>query len=225
MKSAVRILKKWSMKVNKMEKLKGKFITFEGVEGAGKSTQSKLLVEYLNNNGIEAVWTREPGGCEGAEEIRKLLVNGAVNKWDGITELLLMYAARRDHTEKKIKPLLKEGKVVVSDRYFDSTMAYQGYGYELDLNKIKQVQKIVLDDFEPDLTIILDLDVKQGLERTDKRGDKNRYEDMKIDFHNRVRNGFLNLVKENSKRVKLINVEDKSIEDLQKDIIDIILEY
>ncbi len=225
MKSAVRILKKWSMKVNKMEKLKGKFITFEGVEGAGKSTQSKLLVEYLNNNGIEAVWTREPGGCEGAEEIRKLLVNGAVNKWDGITELLLMYAARRDHTEKKIKPLLKEGKVVVSDRYFDSTMAYQGYGYELDLNKIKQVQKIVLDDFEPDLTIILDLDVKQGLERTDKRGDKNRYEDMKIDFHNRVRNGFLNLVKENSKRIKLINVEDKSIEDLQKDIIDIILEY
>lgn len=225
MKSAVRILKKWSMKVNKMEKLKGKFITFEGVEGAGKSTQSKLLVEYLNNNGIEAVWTREPGGCEGAEEIRKLLVNGAVNKWDGITELLLMYAARRDHTEKKIKPLLKEGKVVVSDRYFDSTMAYQGYGYELDLNKIKQVQKIVLDDFEPDLTIILDLDVKQGLERTDKRGDKNRYEDMKIDFHNRVRNGFLNLVKENPKRVKLINVEDKSIEDLQKDIIDIILEY
>ena len=89
-----------------MEKLKGKFITFEGVEGAGKSTQSKLLVEYLNNNGIEAVWTREPGGSEGAEEIRKLLINGAVNKWDGITELLLMYASRRDHTEKKVKPLL-----------------------------------------------------------------------------------------------------------------------
>ena len=205
-----------------MEKLKGKFITFEGVEGAGKSTQSKLLVEYLNNNGIEAVWTREPGGCEGAEEIRKLLVNGSVNKWDGITELLLMYAARRDHTEKKIKPLLAEGKVVVSDRYFDSTIAYQGYGYELDLNKIKQVQKIVLDDFEPDLTVILDLDVKRGLERTDKRGDKNRYEDMKIDFHNRVRKGFLNIANENPKRVKLINVEDKSIEDLQKDIINIL---
>jgi len=201
-----------------LKNLMGKFITFEGVEGAGKSTQSKLLVEYLNANGIESVWTREPGGCEGAEEIRKLLVNGAVNKWDGITELLLMYAARRDHTEKKIKPLLKEGKVVVSDRYFDSTMAYQGYGYELDLNKIKQVQKIVLDDFEPDLTIILDLDVKEGLERTNKRGDKNRYEDMEIDFHNRVRNGFLNIANENHNRVKLINVENMSIDELQKNI-------
>lgn len=222
MKSVVGILKKWLMLVNKMKlnSLKGKFITFEGVEGAGKSTQSKLLVEYLNNNNIEAVWTREPGGCEGAEEIRKLLINGAVNKWDGITELLLMYAARRDHTEKKIKPLLKEGKVVVSDRYFDSTMAYQGYGYELDLNKIKQVQKIVLDDFRPDITFVLDLDVKKGLERTDIRGEKNRYEDMKVDFHNRVRNGFLNIAKENSERVKLINVENKSIEELQKNILE-----
>ena len=136
-------------------KLKGKFITFEGVEGAGKSTQSRMLVDYLNNIGIEAVWTREPGGSDSAEEIRKLIISGAVNKWDGITELLLMYAARRDHTEKKIKPLLKEGKVVVSDRYFDSSFAYQGYGYGLDLNKIAEIQKIVLDDFKPNLTIIL----------------------------------------------------------------------
>ncbi len=212
---------------NKMnfEKLKGKFITFEGVEGAGKSTQSKLLVDYLNNNGIKAVWTREPGGCEGAEEIRQLLVNGAVNKWDGITELLLMYASRRDHTEKKIKPLLADGYVVVSDRYLDSTMAYQGYGYNLDLNKIKAVQNVVLDDFLPNLTIILDLDVKKGLERTDKRGDKNRYEDMKVDFHNRVRNGFINIAKENANRVKLINVENKSIEELQKEINEIIFNH
>ena len=208
-----------------LEKLKGKFITFEGVEGAGKSTQSKLLVEYLNTNGIKAVWTREPGGCEGAEEIRKLLVNGAVNKWDGITELLLMYASRRDHTEKKIKPFLKEGYVVVSDRYLDSTMAYQGYGYDLDLNKIKEVQKVVLDDFLPDLTIILDLDVIEGLQRTDKRGEKNRYEDMKVDFHNRVRNGFLNIAKQNTDRVKLINVKNKTIENLQKEINELIINF
>lgn len=207
------------------EKLKGKFITFEGVEGAGKSTQSKLLVEYLNTNGIKAIWTREPGGCEGAEEIRKLLVNGAVNKWDGITELLLMYASRRDHTEKKIKPFLKEGYVVVSDRYLDSTMAYQGYGYDLDLNKIKEVQKVVLDDFLPDLTIILDLDVIEGLQRTDKRGEKNRYEDMKVDFHNRVRNGFLNIAKQNTDRVKLINVKNKTIENLQKEINELIINF
>lgn len=208
-----------------LEKLKGKFITFEGVEGAGKSTQSKLLVEYLNNNGIEAIWTREPGGCEGAEEIRKLLINGAVNKWDGLTELLLMYSARRDHTEKKIKPALKNGLVVVSDRYFDSTTAYQGYGHQLDLNKIKDIQKIVLEDFKPDLTFILDLDVEKGLERTDIRGEKNRYEDMKIDFHNRVRNGFLNISKEDTERVKLINVENKSIEEVQKEILTSILNH
>lgn len=203
-------------------KLKGKFITFEGVEGAGKSTQSRMLVDYLNNIGVEAVWTREPGGSDSAEEIRKLIISGAVNKWDGITELLLMYAARRDHTEKKIKPLLKEGKVVVSDRYFDSSFAYQGYGYGLDLNKIAEIQKIVLDDFKPDLTLILDLDVEEGLRRTDVRGEKNRFESMAVAFHNRVRNGFAEIAKNNPNRVKLINVENKTIEDLQKDILNII---
>ena len=164
------------------KKLKGKFISFEGVEGAGKSTQSKLLVEYLNKNGIKAVWTREPGGSEGAEEIRKVIMLGGANQWDGITELLLMSAARRDHTEKKIKPLLKEGYVVVSDRYFDSTIAYQGYGHELDLNKIKAVQNVVLDGFKPDITIILDLEVEKGLARTEVRGEKNRFEDMKLEL-------------------------------------------
>ena len=205
-----------------MEKLKGKFITFEGVEGAGKSTQSKLLVEYLNNNGIEAVWTREPGGSEGAEEIRKLLINGAVNKWDGITELLLMYASRRDHTEKKVKPLLAEGKVVISDRYFDSSLAYQGYGHNLDLSKIQKIREIVLDDFKPDITIILDLDIKKGLERTNIRGEKNRFEDMDITFHNRVRNGFLHISQTEPERVKLLDVDNKSIQEIQKEILHII---
>lgn len=205
-----------------MEKLKGKFITFEGVEGAGKSTQSKLLVEYLNNNGIEAVWTREPGGSEGAEEIRKLLINGAVNKWDGITELLLMYASRRDHTEKKVKPLLAEGKVVISDRYFDSSLAYQGYGHNLDLSKIQKIREIVLDDFKPDITIILDLDIKKGLERTNIRGEKNRFEDMDITFHNRVRNGFLHISQTEPERVKLLDVDNKSIEEIQKEILHIL---
>lgn len=205
-----------------MEKLKGKFITFEGVEGAGKSTQSKLLVEYLNNNGIEAVWTREPGGSEGAEEIRKLLINGAVNKWDGITELLLMYASRRDHTEKKVKPLLAEGKVVISDRYFDSSLAYQGYGHNLDLSKIQKIREIVLDNFKPDITIILDLDIKKGLERTNIRGEKNRFEDMDITFHNRVRNGFLHISQTEPERVKLLDVDNKSIEEIQKEILHIL---
>lgn len=173
-----------------IECLKGKFITFEGGEGVGKSTQSKLFVKYLNENGVKAEWSREPGGCEEAEEIRNLLIKGSADKWDGITELLLMYASRRVHTEKKIKPLLQHGVTVVSDRYFDSTFAYQGFGYNLPINKIESVKKIVLEDFKPDLTFILDLNVKEGLERTDIRGEKNRYEDMKIEFHNRVRDGF-----------------------------------
>jgi dTMP kinase len=205
--------------MNKLEKLKGKFITFEGVEGVGKTTQSKLLVDYLNNNGVEAVWTREPGGCEGAEEIRKLLLSGTVNKWDGITELLLMYASRRDHTEKKIKPLLAQGKVVISDRYLDSTVAYQGYGYKLDLKKIKTIQEVVLGDFKPNITLILDLDIKEGLKRTEVRGERNRFEDMELDFHRRVGNGFRKIAEIEKDRVILINVENKSIDQLHKEIL------
>ena len=209
--------------MNKLINLKGKFVTFEGVEGAGKSTQSKLLVEYLNKNNIEAIWTREPGGCETAEEIRKLLISGSVNKWDGITELLLMYASRRDHTEKKIKPLLKEGKVVVSDRYFDSSTAYQGYGYKLNIEQIEMIKKIVLNDFEPDITFILDLPVIEGLKRTDIRGDKNRYEDMEIDFHKRVRDCFKEISIKNQNRVNLINVENLTIDEIHNKILNILL--
>lgn len=206
------------------DKVKGKFITFEGVEGAGKSTQSKLLVEYLNNNGVEAVWTREPGGCPEAEEIRNVLINGSVDKWDGITELLLMYAARRVHTEKKIKPLLEKNITVISDRYFDSSFAYQGFGHQIDLEKVKSIRKIVLDDFKPDITLILDLDIAEGLARTDKRGDKNRFEGMKLEFHNRVRNGFKYISENDPKRCKLINVKDYNIDELHMEIIKILSE-
>ena len=151
---------------------KGFFITLEGGDGCGKSTQCKMLLDFLKEKGIDFIMTREPGGSEGAEEIRKVIMLGGANQWDGITELLLMSAARRDHTEKKIKPLLKEGYVVVSDRYFDSMIAYQGYGHELDLNKIKAVQDVVLNGFKPDITIILDLEVEKGFARTEVRGEK-----------------------------------------------------
>lgn len=211
--------------MNFFERIKGKFITFEGVEGAGKSTQSKLLVEYLNNNGVEAVWTREPGGCTDAEEIRKLIVNGSVDKWDGITELLLIYASRKTHTEKKIKPLLEKGITVVSDRYFDSSTAYQGYGHKIELEKIKTLKQIVLGDFEPDLTLILDLNVLDGLNRTDIRGEKNRFEEMTVDFHRRVRLGFQKIAQENFHRCKIIEVQNYSIDVLQMEIINIIDNY
>ena len=220
-KKILKHLKEKEVKMN-LEKLRGKFITFEGAEGAGKSTQSKLLVEYLNSQGIDAVWTREPGGSNGAEEIREVLVKGSVNKWDSVTELLLMYAARRDHTEKKIKPLLKEGKVVISDRYFDSTVAYQGFGHQLDLKKIDTIRKVVLEDFKPDLTIILDIDIQKGQIRTHERGKRNRFDDMKIEFHNKVRNGFLTIVKNEPERCELINVNNLSIDEVQKKILEIL---
>ncbi|MDR0423796.1 MAG: dTMP kinase, partial [Rickettsiales bacterium] len=124
-----------------VEKLRGKFITFEGCEGVGKTTQSKLLVEYLGKNHVDAIWTREPGGCITAEKIRGLLLTGNTDKFDGITEMALMYAARLEHTEKKIKPYLKDGFVVVSDRYFDSTMAYQGYGQGVALERIEKFRE------------------------------------------------------------------------------------
>ena len=202
-----------------MENLRGKFITFEGGEGVGKSTQSKLLVEKLNKNGIEAVWTREPGGCEDAEEIRKLLISGSAGRWDGITELLLMYAARRVHTEKKIKPLLKNNTVVISDRYFDSSFAYQGFGHNLPIETIESIRKIVLEDFRPDLTIFLDMDTEDALKRTDKRGDKNRFEDMDIEFHRRVKDGFNYILSKEKERFIRIDVSGLSIETLNDMII------
>lgn len=202
-----------------MEKLRGKFITFEGGEGVGKSTQSKLLVEKLNKNGIEAVWTREPGGCEDAEEIRKLLISGSAGRWDGITELLLIYAARRAHTEKKIKPSLKNNVTVVSDRYFDSSFAYQGFGHNLPIETIETIKKIVLGDFKPDLTIFLDMDTEEALRRTDKRGDKNRFEDMNLEFHRRVKEGFNYIVSKEKERFIRIDVAGLSVEVLNDMII------
>ncbi len=199
-----------------LNKLKGKFITFEGGEGAGKSTQSKKMVEYLNNNNIEAIWTREPGGCEDAEEIRSLLINGGKDKWDGITELLLMYAARRVHTEKKIKPLLQKGITVISDRYLDSTLAYQGFAADIPVETINTIRNIVLGNFLPDLTIILDLEPRIGLNRVDIRGIKNRFEDKDFVFHQKVRKGF-DYIYENEKDIRniiKIDVENKNVDEL-----------
>ncbi|MDR1494996.1 MAG: dTMP kinase [Rickettsiales bacterium] len=208
-----------------MEKLRGRFITFEGGEGAGKTTQSKLLVEQMNKAGIGAIWTREPGGCEGAEEIRNLVLKGTVDKWDGITELLLLYASRKVHTERKIKPALNSGIAVVSDRYFDSSLAYQGFGHSLPLSKIDTVRKIVLDDFRPDLTLILDVDIGLGLSRACAGAGKNRFEDMDFEFHRRVRDGFNHIYEANPDRCIRIDTMDLSIEDLSGLIVERILKF
>ncbi len=182
-----------------------KFITFEGIEGSGKSTQTKLLHQYFLDKKIPAILTREPGGSKVAEEIRGLLVNGAVDKMDGVCETLLNFAARRDHVEKLIKPALVKGEIVICDRFFDSTIAYQSFGQDVDLEIIKSIQKAAIADFAPDITFLIDVDVDVSFERIKARADNNRYEKMDKSFHQKVRSGFLEIAKNNPQRVVVID--------------------
>jgi len=180
----------------------GKFITFEGGEGAGKTTQAKMLCEALEGAGIETLLTREPGGTFGAEAIRNLVLEGTSDRWSGMTELLLMYAARLDHMEKLIKPALERGVWVISDRFADSSLAYQGYARGLGAEKVKAVHAAVMDGFEPDLTILFDIDPILAQKRVETRGeDLSRFDAESIAFHNTLREAFLNIAEENSERI------------------------
>ena len=177
----------------------GRFITVEGGEGAGKSTQVAALAEALRERGHEVVTTREPGGSDGAEEIRRLLVTGPTDRWDPLSEVLLLYAARRDHWRHLIAPALARGAWVISDRFADSTMAYQGYGLGLAREIIRRIHRVTLEGVAPDLTLVLDLPVLTGIERSLRRLEQtagiaeDRYEQMDIDFHERMRAGFLEI--------------------------------
>ncbi|MHA1598941.1 MAG: dTMP kinase [Alphaproteobacteria bacterium] len=183
-----------------------KFITFEGGEGTGKSTQVKLLGDALAAIGIDAVTTREPGGAPGAEDIRKLLVNGDVGRWSPMSEALLNYAARAEHLQHTIVPALESGQWVISDRFVDSTTAYQGYGHGLDLQILEDLNRVVLGGFKPDLTLVFDLDLDTGLARAASRGDgEDRYERMGRDFHERLRQGFLDIADGQPDRCVLID--------------------
>ena len=146
-----------------------RFITFEGGEGAGKTTHVKRLADALTTAGIDVRTTREPGGAPGAEEIRDLLVTGETGRWDATSEALLHFAARRAHVEAMVRPALAAGRWVVCDRFADSTMAYQGYGHGLGRDAVETLYRVVLDDFAPDLTLILDVPVAVGLERAGGR--------------------------------------------------------
>jgi len=180
----------------------GKFITFEGGEGAGKTTQAKMLSEALEGAGIETLLTREPGGTFGAEAIRDLVLEGTSDRWSGMTELLLMYAARLDHVEKLIKPALERGVWVISDRFSDSSMAYQGYARGLGAEKVKALHAAVMDGFEPDLTILFDIDPILAQKRVETRGeDLSRFDAESIVFYNTLRNAFLDIAKANSERI------------------------
>ena len=143
----------------------GRFISFEGGEGAGKSTQARLLRDALDARGISCVPTREPGGSPGAEDIRKLLVQGDINRWEPVAETLLLFAARADHISRTIRPALAAGKWVICDRFTDSTYAYQGVGRNVERETIRRIETIAIDDFRPDLTLVLDISPEIGLLR------------------------------------------------------------
>ncbi len=184
----------------------GRFITLEGGEGAGKSTQVVRLKEWLERQGHEVVATREPGGAPGAEMVRKLLVEGPVERWDGVTEALLHFAARRDHLRSTVWPALKRGAWVISDRFADSTVAYQGYGHGADRTMLGGLYDMAVGEFCPDLTLILDLPVEIGLARAaSRRGTETRYESLPIAFHERVRAGFLDIAAVDPERCVVID--------------------
>lgn len=185
---------------------KSLFITFEGGEGAGKTTQIEKLKQKLQRAHRKVIATREPGGCPSAEMIRDLLVTGKTDKWEPMTELMLLFAARYEHFQKLIKPALESGKIVICDRFVDSTMAYQGYAMGLGQEKVQQLKDFVLGDFKPDLTFIFDIDPKLGLSRTQGRvHDENRYESMDFSFHEKIRAAFLDIAAKNKDRCVVLD--------------------
>ncbi len=185
---------------------RGRFITFEGGEGTGKSTQAARLVERLTRLGLDVVRTREPGGSLGAEDIRALVVSGATERWSARTELLLMYAARSDHLERTIVPALEAGKWVVCDRFADSSRVYQGLGGGADLSLVTAIERGVVEDHQPDITLVFDLPFEVGLERALGRGAaETRFESKGAAFHARLREGFRAVAEANPARCRLID--------------------
>ena len=187
---------------------RGRFITFEGGEGAGKSTQLKRLAARLEAAGREVLATREPGGSPGAESIRDLVLNGPADRWSPVTETLLMYAARRDHVERVIRPALARGAWVVCDRFADSTRAYQGAAGGADPALIAAMETYILEDTHPDLTLIFDFPPKMGLARAAARpGAEMRFESKGMAFHERLREGFLAIARAEPQRCVVIDAQ------------------
>ncbi|MFH0948610.1 MAG: dTMP kinase [Elusimicrobiota bacterium] len=199
---------------------KGFFITFEGSDGCGKTTQSGLLIEKLRNIGYDVVHTREPGGTVVAEALRKILLSPK-SKILPLTELLLYESCRAQHTGEIIMPALKLGKIIICERYADATVAYQGFGRGLDINIVMNLNKIATDNLEPDLTVYFDADIKKGLARAKLRG-KDRLEKENLLFHKRVREGYIWLVKKFPERFIKINA-NASIKKISKCIFDIVI--
>ena len=196
----------------------GLFITFEGPDGCGKTTQMKLLAEYFTKNGKEVVLTREPGGKGLGEKVREILLN-----YDGEVsdrcESFLFLADRAQNIDIIVNPAVKQGKIVLCDRHIDSTVAYQGYGRGLDIERINMLNNLATNGTKPDLTFVFDVDVETSMKRVGK--EKDRMESAGVEFHNRVRQGYLELAKQEPQRIKVIDAT-KSIEEIHDEVINIL---
>ena len=204
---------------------KGLFITFEGVEGAGKTTNIEYIAEKINDAGHEILLTREPGGTELGEAIRELLISKDFPEMHHNTELLLMFAARAEHLQKKIIPALEQGKWVLCDRFTDATYAYQGAGRDIDQGNIRALENLVQGSLRPDYTFLFDIDADIGLARAKSRGETDRFEQQHIDFFNRVRSQYLTMADENKSRYRIVQAQfdlatvQKQIDDLLSQIL------
>jgi dTMP kinase len=200
---------------------KGFFITFEGIDGSGKSTQIENLAIFLKNLGFDVITTREPGGSIGGEEIRNLLLQGDVDRWSAETEILLFTAARRDHLEKIILPALNEGKIVICDRFTDSTRMYQGMRGSKLRSLVDRLNEEVIH-LDPNLTIIIDIDPEISLKRAKSRKTvEERFEDFGVGLQKNMRKGFIELSKEFSNRIEVVN-GNQSVEELANDIFSVV---
>jgi dTMP kinase len=202
-------------------KEKGYFISFEGIDGSGKSTQIQKLARFLETLGFDVIITREPGGSVGGEEIRNLLLQGNVDRWSAETEILLFTAARRDHLERIILPAMEDNKIVICDRFTDSTRMYQGMRGPNLRNLVDMLNEKIIN-CDPDLTIVIDIDPQISLKRAKSRETvEERFEDFGVEMQLNMRNGFIELAKEFSNRIEVVNGQ-QSVDDLAKDICSIV---
>ena len=200
-----------------MNKPRGKFITIEGTEGVGKSTNIEYIQRYLHAQGIDLLTTREPGGTPLAEQIRDVLLQNRDEKMDEATELLLVFAARSQHLQSVILPALNTGQWVLCDRFTDATYAYQGGGRGLDIGLIEMLEQRIQGDVRPDLTLLLDIDVQQGLSRAGQRGELDRFENEQVAFFEKVRTAYLQRAKENADRYAIVDA-GQSLDAVQQQI-------
>lgn len=205
---------------------RGKFIVFEGGDGSGKSTTLEKIYDFLAENGIECIKTREPGGIKISEDIREIILDTKNTEMDRKTEALLYAAARRQHLVERVIPELEKGKIVLCDRFVYSSLAYQGYARGIDVEEIFQINKFAIGEYMPDINIFFDISPEVGLSRIEKNKDRevNRLDLEKIDFHNRVREGYYKLVEANRDEFVIINAE-KSIDEVFNETKNIIMNF